>query len=77
MLKELFIRCRKLNISLCFLAESYFSVSKHVRLNCTHYIIFKLNNKRELQNIAGNPILSQCQFKLTVSFLDVIFGCPV
>ena len=53
-LKELFIRCRKLNISLCFLTQSYFSVPKDVRLNCTHYIIFKLNNKRELQNIAIN-----------------------
>ena len=51
-LKELFIRCRKLNISLCFLTQSYFSVPKDVRLNCTHYVIFKLNNKRELQNIA-------------------------
>ena len=53
-LKELFIRCRKLNISLCFLTQSYFSVPKDVRLNCTHYILFKLNNKRELQNIAIN-----------------------
>ena len=54
MLKELFIRCRKLNINLCFLTQSYFSVPKDVRLNCTHYIIFKLNNKREPQNIAIN-----------------------
>ena len=53
-LKDLFIRCRKLNISLCFLTQSYFSVPKDVRLNCTHYIIFKLNNKRELKNIAIN-----------------------
>ena len=45
-LKELFVRCRKLNISLCFLTQSYFSVSKDVKLNCTHYIIFKLNNER-------------------------------
>ena len=52
-LKELFIRCRKLNISLCFLTQSYFSVPKDVGLNCTHYIIFKLNY-RELQNIAIN-----------------------
>ena len=51
-LKDLFIRCRKLNISLCFLTQSYFSVPKDVRLNCTHYILFKLNNIRELQNIA-------------------------
>ena len=53
-LKELFIRCRKLNISHCFLIQSYFSVPKDVKLNCTHYVIFKLNNKRELQNIAIN-----------------------
>ena len=49
-LKELFIRCRKLNISLCFLTQSYFSVPKDMGLNCTHYIIFKLNY-RELQKI--------------------------
>ena len=53
-LKDLFIRCIKLNISICFLTQSYFSVPKDVRLNCTHYIFFKLNNKRELQNIAIN-----------------------
>ena len=52
--KELFIRCRKLNISLCFLTQTYFSVPKDVRLNCTPYIIFNLNNKRELQNMAIN-----------------------
>ena len=53
-LKDLFIRCRKLNISLWFLIQSYFSVPKDVRLNCTHYILFKLHNNRELQNIAIN-----------------------
>ena len=53
-LKELFIRCRKLNICLCFLTQSYIFVLKYVRLNCTHYVIFKLNNRRELPNIAIN-----------------------
>ena len=53
-LKDLFIARRKLNISFCFLTQSYFSVLKDVRLNFTHYILFKLNNKRELQNIAIN-----------------------
>ena len=52
--KYLLIRCRKLNISLCFLTQYYFSVPKDVSLNCTHYVIFKLNDKRELQNIAIN-----------------------
>ena len=53
-IKELFIRCRKLNISLVFITQSYFSVPKDVRLNSTHYSIMKINNKRELKNIAIN-----------------------
>ena len=53
-IKELFIRCRKLNISLVFITQSYFSVPKDVRLNSTHYLIMKIYNKRELQQIAIN-----------------------
>ena len=53
-INELFIRCRKINISLVFINQSYFSVPKDVRLNSTHYFIMKINNKRELQNIAIN-----------------------
>ena len=44
--KELFIRCRKLNILLVFITQSYFSVPKDVRLNSTHYLIMKISNKR-------------------------------
>ena len=53
-IKELFIRCRKINISLVFITQSYFSVPKNVKLNWTHCFIMKINNKRELQNIAIN-----------------------
>ena len=53
-IKELFIRCRKLNISLVFITQSYFLVPKDVRLNSTHYLIINIHNKRELQNIATN-----------------------
>ena len=53
-IKELFIRCRKVNISLAFITQSYFSVPKDDRLNSTHYLIMKINNRRELQNIATN-----------------------
>ena len=53
-IKALFIRCRKINISLVFITQSYFSVPKELRLNSTHYLIMKINNKRELQNIAIN-----------------------
>ena len=50
-IEELLIRCRKLNISLAFITESYFSVPKDVRLNSTHYLIMKINNRKELQNV--------------------------
>ena len=53
-IKELFIRCRKLNISLVFITQSYFSVPKDAILNSAHYLIMKINNRKELQNIAIN-----------------------
>ena len=51
---ELFIRGRKLNISLVFITQSYFKVPKDVRLNTSHFFIAKILNKRELQQIAIN-----------------------
>ena len=51
-IKELFIRCRKLNISLVFITKSYFLFQK--KLDYTHYIIMKIRNKKELQNFAIN-----------------------
>ena len=42
MIKVLFIRCRKLNISLAFITQYYFSVPKDIRLNSTHYLIMKI-----------------------------------
>ena len=51
---ELFIRGRKLNISLVFITQPYFKVPKDVRINTTHFFIIKIPNKRELQQIAIN-----------------------
>ena len=52
---ELFMRVRKLEISLVSITQSYFAVPKNIRLNSTHYfIIMKIPNKRELQQIAFN-----------------------
>ena len=45
---ELFIRGRKLNISIVFITQSYFKVPKDVRLNTSHFFIAKIPNKREL-----------------------------
>ena len=52
--KELFIRSRKLEISLAFITQFYSPVSKDVRLNSIHYLIIKIQSKRVLQNIATN-----------------------
>ena len=51
-IKDLFIRCTKLNISLIFIPQSYFSVPKDVRLNSTHCLIRKIHNRRESKQIA-------------------------
>ena len=51
---ELFTRCWKLNISLVFITQYYFSVPKEVTFNSTHYLIMKIHNKRELKNLATN-----------------------
>ena len=46
---ELFIKGRKLNISLVFVTQLYFSAPKNIRLNSTIYFLTKISNKRELQ----------------------------
>ena len=51
---ELFIRGRKLNISLVFITQSYFKVPKDVRLNTSHFFIAKIPNKTEIQQISIN-----------------------
>ena len=51
---ELFIRRKKLNISLVFITQSYFAISKGIRLNSIHYFVMKILNKKELQQIAFN-----------------------
>ena len=51
---ELFIRGRKLNISLFLLHNYYFSALKNIKLNSRYSFIMKIPNKQELQQIAFN-----------------------
>ena len=51
---ELFIRGRKLNISIVFITQSYFKLTKGVKLNSAQFFIIKIPNKRELQKISLN-----------------------
>ena len=46
-LTELFIRGRKLNISLVSITQSYFPVLQNVRQNSKKYFVMKIPNKRE------------------------------
>ena len=71
MIKDLFIRCRKLNVSLVFIRQSYFSVPKEARLNSTHYLIIKINNRKDLQQIAID-YLADIDYK---DFLKVYRNC--
>ena len=68
---ELFIRGRKLNISLVFLTQPYFTVPKNIRLNSTHCFIMKISNKRELQQIGFNHS-SDIDFK---DFMNLYKNC--
>ena len=51
-IKELFYIARKINVSIVFITQTYFRALKDARLNSTHYIIMKINNKKELKRIA-------------------------
>ena len=62
---ELFIRGRKLNISLVFITQYYFAVPKNIRLYSTHYFIMKIPNKGELLQIAFNH-------SLDIEFKDIM-----
>ena len=67
---ELFIRGRKLTISLVFITEYSFAVPKTFRLSFMHYFIMKISNKQELQQIAFNHS-SDIDFKDYESLLKI------
>ena len=68
---ELFIRGRKLNISIVFITQSYFKVPKDARLNSTNIFIMKTTTKRELEQIALNHS-SDIDFK---DFINIYKKC--
>ena len=70
---ELFIRGKKINISLAFITHSYFSVPKNVILSTTHFFIMKIPNKRELQQIA----IDHSSDISTKNFIDIYRKCTV
>ena len=73
--KELFITCRKLNISIVFITQSYVRTPKDVRLNSTHYILIKISNKKELKSIAEEN-LGHLDFKDFIKIYNYGMGKP-
>ena len=73
---ELFIRGRKLNISLVFITQSYLTVPKDIRLNSAHLFIKKILNKQELQSIAYNHSLD-IGFKSFMNFYKTCTAKPI
>ena len=53
---KMFIRDRKLNISIAFITQSYFKVAKDVRLNFIHFFIIKIPNKKTATNFVKSLI---------------------
>ena len=68
---ELFLRGRKLDISLVFISQSYFKVPKTRRLNATNCFIMKIRKKRELQQIASSHS-SDINFKDFVKLYNIL-----
>ena len=72
---ELFIRGRKLNTSLVFITQSYFTVPKDIRLNSTHNFILKIPNKLELKQTASRN-LSDIDFKYFMNLYKKCIAKP-
>ena len=51
-IKELFYKASKINVSIVFITQSYFRALKDARLNSKHFILMKIGNKKELKRIA-------------------------
>ena len=70
-INELFIRCRKLNISFVFITQSYFSVPKEVRLNSAHYLMIKIHNRNYLQQI-GIDHSADIKYRGFVKIIEIV-----
>ena len=60
----LFIRGRKLHVSIAFISQSCFKVPKTKRLNATHYFIMNNLNKRE--NHQRNTLICSERYDLAI-----------
>ena len=79
-IKEIFYRARKINVSIVFIIQPYFRALKDARLNSTHYIIMKINNKKDLKRIVEEKsghldykdVLKMYNYTIKKNFNDLI-----
>ena len=70
-IKELFIRCRKLNVSIAFITQSYFRTPKDTRLNSMHYVIMKIQVKKSYKTL-HKKIQETSILKIFLKFTKII-----
>ena len=77
---DLFIRSKKSNIFFVFIPQSYYAVSKKIRLNSPNYFTMKVPNKQEHQQIALNHfedfmnLYNVCNFAKSVLYNLTFFS---
>ena len=70
-IKELFYRALKINVSIVIITQSYFRALKDARINSTHYMLMKISNKKELKKIAEEKS-GHLDYK---DFLKIYYHC--
>jgi|DEB0MinimDraft_6_1074348.scaffolds.fasta_scaffold134712_1 hypothetical protein len=60
-----YIRCRKMNVSVCFLSQSFFKIPPIIRSNCSYMVILKLGGNREVNMILSTFGLGVTKEQLT------------
>jgi len=77
---EYYIRCRKLNVSICYLAQNYFIIPKVIRNNCNYLVLLKLSGDRELNiilkenglGLSKNQLLNMYEYATDTKFSPLI-----
>ena len=50
-IEDYYIRCRKMGVSVMYLAQSYYAIPRMIRQNVSYLIILKLSNQRDVTTI--------------------------
>jgi hypothetical protein len=74
MVENAYIRCRKINISVIFISQSYFKIPKMIRLNTNYFVLLKLPSNRDLNMILADASLGVDKKELNNIYKYAIHG---